>query len=212
MWGYPPSPEDELSFLEKYRRILELRYKLLESELKSLDEKIKLVKDFLNEYPELRYRGMAEAWGYPPYYQVPSYEYQYPIMYPAYPLYPYTPSTYTQRKVPSLSGKARIIIATQGSKGLDDIVSPIFARSPFFTIIDLENGEVKNVETIENRFGMMSGGAGIAVAQYMRELNADVIIAGSFGPNSQGMLENMGIRTISMPPTPVRDILKNLRL
>jgi len=207
MWGYYPSPEDELVFLERYKRILELRYKLLEAEISYLDEKLSLIKEFLSKYPKPEYRNISWAWEYPPLYQVPLY--QYP---PIYQPYPYKPTEYAYEEIPISSGKSRVVVATQGSRGLDDIVSPIFARTPFFTIIDLEDGEVRNVEVIENRFGMMGGGAGIAAAQYMKELNADIVIAGSFGPNSQGMLENIGIKTLVSSPVPVRELLKRFRL
>ena len=203
MWGYPSSPDDELKALERYRRILEIRSKLLENEIRFLNEKIRLLKELVNEYAQT---GSIT----PPPSPVPSfYEWGYN---PPYPTPSYQPTPYIQKATIKSTGKYRIVIASQGPNGLDDIVSPVFARAPFFILRDVENGEIKNVETVENRFGMMGGGAGMAAAQYMRELNANIVIAGSFGPNSQGMLQSMGIRTMTVPPTPIKEALKRVGL
>jgi len=202
MWGYPYSPDKELEDLKRYRRILELRYKMIETELRYLGEKIKILREYIKEFSSL---GPSPQYMFSvplppsPYQQMPPYP-QYPVQMPSFP----------SRETMELKGRHRIVVATQGPKGLDDIVSPVFGRAPFFTIIDVEDGEIKNIETVENRYGMMPGGAGIAVAQYMRDLEADIVIAGSFGQNSINILENMGIRTIVMPPTQLNSNLKNL--
>lgn len=207
MWGYPYSPDNELENLMRYKRILELRYRMIESEIKFLEERIKILRELMKESGNIYEPGYMYPPTPPP---------MYPMQYQPTP--PYPPSTPFQRPgyMPSealkLEGRHRIVIATQGPRGLDDMVSPMFARAPFFTLVDVEDGEIKNVETMENRFGMMPGGAGMAAAEYMRELNADIVVAGSFGPNSINVLQGMGVKTVTMPPTQVKEVLKNLGL
>jgi len=206
MWGYSYSPDNELENLMRYKRILELRYRMIESEIKFLEERIKLLRELMKESgnvyePGYMYKPMA-PWMYQPQYQ--------PV--PPYSPVPYQGPSYTPSEALKLEGRHRIVVATQGPRGLDDIVSPMFARAPFFTLIDVEDGEIKNVETIENRFSMMPGGAGMAVAEYMKELNAEIVVAGSFGPNSSNILQGMGIKILTMPPAQVREVMKRLGL
>ncbi len=43
----------------------------------------------------------------------------------------------------------RIIVSTV-TGGLDDRVNPAFGRTPTFTIVDVENGEIVNVQVVPN--------------------------------------------------------------
>ncbi|MGQ4913820.1 MAG: NifB/NifX family molybdenum-iron cluster-binding protein [Candidatus Asgardarchaeia archaeon] len=90
----------------------------------------------------------------------------------------------------------RIAFATQGSGGLDDIVSPVFGRCPTFTIVEIEDGQIKNVTVQQNPAMNAIGGAGIQAAQIIASLGATAVVAGSFGPNATNALMSLGIRTI----------------
>ena len=46
--------------------------------------------------------------------------------------------------------KVRIAVATKGRGGLEDSVSEVFGKAKTLTIIDVENGEVKNVQVVDN--------------------------------------------------------------
>ncbi|MEQ9716084.1 MAG: NifB/NifX family molybdenum-iron cluster-binding protein [Candidatus Asgardarchaeia archaeon] len=90
----------------------------------------------------------------------------------------------------------RIAVATQGAGGLDDLVSPIFGRAMSFTIVEVENNEIKNVEVHPNPAISAISGAGLQAAQILANLKVDVVIAGSFGPNASAALSVMGIQMI----------------
>ena len=47
-------------------------------------------------------------------------------------------------------GKLRIAVATKKHKGLEDAVSEVFGKAKTFTIVDVEDGEVKSVQVIDN--------------------------------------------------------------
>ncbi|AEH24877.1 NifB/NifX family molybdenum-iron cluster-binding protein [Pyrococcus yayanosii] len=93
------------------------------------------------------------------------------------------------------------IVVTTIRGGLDDFVNQAFGRTPTFTIVDVENGEIMNAQVVPNPAANASRGAGIQAAQFCIEQGADVVIAGRFGPNSYQVLQAAGIRIVSAPST-----------
>ncbi len=94
----------------------------------------------------------------------------------------------------------RIVVSTV-SGGLDDRVNPAFGRTPTFTVVDVENGEIVNVQVVPNPGYSQPRGAGVTAAQFVIDQGADVVISGQFGPNSSQVLQAAGIRMHSAPPT-----------
>ncbi|NJE04794.1 dinitrogenase iron-molybdenum cofactor [Thermococcus sp. M36] len=92
----------------------------------------------------------------------------------------------------------RIIVSTING-GLDDRVNPAFGRTPTFTIVDVENGQITNVQVLPNPGYSQPRGAGVTAAQFTIDQGAEVIISGQFGPNSSGVLQAAGIRMVSAP-------------
>ncbi|HEX54615.1 MAG: dinitrogenase iron-molybdenum cofactor [Candidatus Altiarchaeales archaeon] len=89
----------------------------------------------------------------------------------------------------------KIAVATT-SGGLDDQISPVFGRCQTFTIVEADNGEIKEVEVIQNESASSAGGAGIRASQLMVEKGVDTVIAGNFGPNSATILKKAGIKMV----------------
>ncbi|WP_297491143.1 NifB/NifX family molybdenum-iron cluster-binding protein [Thermococcus sp.] len=94
----------------------------------------------------------------------------------------------------------RIIVPTL-TGGLDDRVNPAFGRTPTFTIVDVQNGTITNVQVLPNPGYTQPRGAGVTAAQFVIDQGADVVISGEFGPNSYGALQAAGIRMVSAPAT-----------
>ncbi|AMQ17917.1 NifB/NifX family molybdenum-iron cluster-binding protein [Thermococcus peptonophilus] len=94
----------------------------------------------------------------------------------------------------------RIIVSTI-TGGLDDRVNPAFGRTPTFTIVDVENGEIVNVQVVPNPGYSQPRGAGVTAAQFVIDQGADVVISSQFGPNSSGVLQAAGIKMVSAPAT-----------
>ncbi|WP_297501448.1 NifB/NifX family molybdenum-iron cluster-binding protein [Thermococcus sp.] len=92
----------------------------------------------------------------------------------------------------------RIIVPTL-TGGLDDRVNPAFGRTPTFTIVDVENGEIVKVQVVPNPGYSQPRGAGVTAAQFVIDQGADVVISGEFGPNSSGVLQAANIRMVSAP-------------
>ena len=87
----------------------------------------------------------------------------------------------------------RIAVSTT-SGGLDDKVSEVFGRAVSFTIVDVEDGEIRNVEVVRNDFAVRGGGAGIAVSQFLADKGVEVVLTGNVGPNALSVLQSAGIK------------------
>jgi predicted Fe-Mo cluster-binding NifX family protein len=89
----------------------------------------------------------------------------------------------------------KIAVATMKG-GLEDNVSPVMGRCSTFTIVEVEDGKINKAEVIDNTFGNSAGGAGIQSAQLLVEQGVEAVIAGNFGPNAFGVLEQAKIKLV----------------
>lgn len=104
----------------------------------------------------------------------------------------------------------KILIPTQSNGGLDDLVSPVFARAPTFTIVEVEGKEIKKTEIETNAAASGFGGAGIQAAQFAANKGVNVIITGSIGPNASMVLNQSGIKVATgFDGMKVRDAIEN---
>ena len=67
-----------------------------------------------------------------------------------------------------------------------DVLCPVFGRTPYFGVYDIEPGE-KKVE--ENPAAQAQGGAGLQAAQFVLDCEADVLITARCGKNSAEVLQ-----------------------
>ncbi len=87
----------------------------------------------------------------------------------------------------------RIAVSTTNG-GLDDKVSEVFGRAVSFTIVDVEDGEIKSIEVVRNDYAVRGGGAGIAVSQFLADKGVEVVLTGNVGPNALSVLNSAGIK------------------
>lgn len=133
----------------------------------------------------------------------------YPPPYGPPPQYPPTRPTRPTVPPPAM-GRLKVAIASQGQGGLDDVVSPMFGRCPTFTIVDIENGEIKGVDAVPNQAAHAMHGAGIAAVQTLANLGVNAILAGRFGPNASAVCNQSGIQMIPVQPgTKIRDAVQS---
>jgi len=88
----------------------------------------------------------------------------------------------------------RIVISSSPPGGLDSLVDQRFARCSYFTLVDVEDGEIVNVSVVPNQSTTVPHGAGIQAAQFVASLGAQVVITGNIGPNAFSSLQSLGIR------------------
>lgn len=92
----------------------------------------------------------------------------------------------------------RFMVATVKG-GLDDFVNHHFGRTPTFTVVDIENKDIIDVQIVQNPGYNAPKGAGVQAAQFCINQGASVVIAGVFGPNSYQILQAARIRFVSAP-------------
>ena len=86
----------------------------------------------------------------------------------------------------------RIAISAENKNGLESPTSHHFGRCPYYVLVDLENSEVKSVQTIENPFyaqhqpGMVPG--------FINEQEVNVMISGGMGWRAIEFFQGYGIQ------------------
>jgi predicted Fe-Mo cluster-binding NifX family protein len=102
-----------------------------------------------------------------------------------------------------------IIVASNGSKGLKDTVSEVFARCSVFTIVKLEKDKIKEVKIEKNTMAKLDYGVGPIVSQKLIDAGANVVIAAQFGPTVQEIFKKANVETFIVPSgTIIEDAIK----
>jgi predicted Fe-Mo cluster-binding NifX family protein len=86
----------------------------------------------------------------------------------------------------------KIAVSSMG-KSIESNVSDIFARCPFFIIVEIKNQKIDKTEIIENESTDQMSGAGISAAQLMAEKNVNAVITGNVGPRAFDVLKQFNI-------------------
>ncbi len=96
--------------------------------------------------------------------------------------------------------KIIIAVATEGHKALNDTVAHVFGKAKTFTIINVENNEIKNVKTIDNPAAAYEYGSGPIASKTLAELKVNTLITAQLGPGAAKLLEHHNITTIIVDP------------
>ncbi len=106
-------------------------------------------------------------------------------------------------------GKLRIAVPTKAHAGLEDVVSEVFGKARTFTLVDVEDGEVKDVKAIDNPAASYEYGSGPVAVKTLVDLKVDLVISGQLGPGASSLLAKQNIKTASVKPnTRVAESLK----
>ena len=89
----------------------------------------------------------------------------------------------------------RIAISTDDNNGLDSQVSAHFGRCPYFTLVDVDGQEVKEVSAVDNPYyGNHTPGQ---VPAFIHSQSADVMLAGGMGRRAMGFFQEYGIQAVT---------------
>jgi len=94
----------------------------------------------------------------------------------------------------------KVVIPSCGGKGKRDKVSDVFAKAPYFTIIEVDGGKISGVEVKENEVSSLVQGAGPIVVKRLMDLGADVVITGDIGPGAKTLVEIGGLTLYVVEP------------
>ena len=88
------------------------------------------------------------------------------------------------------SNVAIAFATTNGGRG--DQISPVFGRTPTFTVFK-EPESADDGRVLPNPAFSQRGGAGIAAAQFILDHNVTAAVAGNVGPNAMRVLQAAGV-------------------
>jgi len=107
--------------------------------------------------------------------------------------------------------RIRIAVPTKGDKGMEDIVSEVFGRSETFTIIDISDGSIRNVEVVKNPAASYKHGAGPIVVKMLADMKVTAVTAREFGLGASMLLDQNNIKKFEVKSdTPVREAIKTV--
>jgi predicted Fe-Mo cluster-binding NifX family protein len=101
----------------------------------------------------------------------------------------------------------KIAVTAENNNGLESTVAQHFGHSPFFMLVDVENGEITATQSVVNPFadhhqpGQIPG--------FIKEQNADVILSGGMGGRAIQFFEQQGIKAATGANGTVRQSLEN---
>jgi len=99
-----------------------------------------------------------------------------------------------------------ICVPTLDEGGLLSEVSIHFGKSPYFTLIELEKGEIKEINVTKSTGRHRSGSK--TPAEIIIGSRANVLICGNLGPKAISMLRNSEIEVFSGASGKVKDVIK----
>ena len=107
--------------------------------------------------------------------------------------------------------KLKIAVPTKAYAGLEDVVSEVFGKAKTFTIVEVENGQIRNVHVIDNPAASYEYGSGPVAVKTLADLKIDYVLAAELGPGASGLLEHHHIKKVSVKPnTKVLDAVKEM--
>ncbi len=104
-----------------------------------------------------------------------------------------------------MSEERLIAVAAEDDRGLDGEVSGHFGRCPFYVLVEANGDTVSGSSVVANPYldlhrpGMMP--------RFIRDMGADVIIAGGMGPRAIDMFHGFGIDVATGATGAVQEVL-----
>ena len=99
----------------------------------------------------------------------------------------------------------RIIVPTANQEGINAQIAEHFGRAPYYTVVDLDNGEVVKVKTVSNTSEHV-GGTGSAHDQ-IYQLQPNVLIAYGMGPRGLITFQTNGIKVLKANADTVKAVI-----
>lgn len=99
-----------------------------------------------------------------------------------------------------------IAVSSESDSGLDSLVSAHFARCPFFTMVEVEDGEIRSVAALPNPF--FENRSPGQVPLFLERSGVDTIIAGGIGRRAVDLFSRLGIRSFAGASGPVSRVVE----
>ena len=102
----------------------------------------------------------------------------------------------------------KIAVASNDHMGLNSEVSSHFGRCPYYTLVEVEDDEIKKVTNVENPYYVSHGQPGLA-PNFIKQQGAQVIIAGGMGPRAIEFFNQLGIEAVTGASGRVADVVNS---
>lgn len=89
----------------------------------------------------------------------------------------------------------RIAVSANQNKGLESAVGAHFGRCPYFVLVDVEEGKVQAVQTIDNPYYSQHQPG--QVPGFIRSQEADVMLSGGMGGRAVAFFQQYGIQPVT---------------
>jgi len=97
----------------------------------------------------------------------------------------------------------KIIIPTDGKKGMQDMVAEHFGRCQTYTLLDEKGNLLKIIDNISEHMG----GVGLP-PELMKKHGADILLCKELGPRALDLCQQLGIGVYVWQAKTVRDIFE----
>lgn len=99
----------------------------------------------------------------------------------------------------------RVAISCDDDRGLEGVVAYHFGRCPYYTFVDVDDGQVKGVKVVTNPYyGQHAPGV---VPDFIHSQGADVMITGGMGSRAVAFFNQYGIQVVTGASGTVRYVL-----
>lgn len=105
----------------------------------------------------------------------------------------------------------KLAVPTKGDEGLEDTVSDVFGKAQTFTILEIANGSVVNVEVVRNPAASYKHGSGPIAVKMLADMKVDAAAAREFGIGASSLLDMNKIRKLTVKPnTTVKEAVQKI--
>jgi len=98
----------------------------------------------------------------------------------------------------------RIAIPCNNDEGLESEISMHFGRSPYYTFVDIDNNEIKNVEVVPVPFADHGPGD---LPNFVKQNRGEVVIAYGMGGRAVDFFNQLGIKIVTGAQGSVKEIV-----
>ena len=102
--------------------------------------------------------------------------------------------------------RERIVIPAEDGNGLNARLSEHFGRAPYFVIVELEGGNISNVQVVPNESGHF-GGFG-RPSDRILQLRPNAVITYGMGPRALGIFQEAGVAVLKANAETVKDVVE----
>ncbi len=101
----------------------------------------------------------------------------------------------------------RIAISSEDNKGLESTVSGHFGHCPFFTIVNVDEKTIRDVQALENPFAQ--GHQPFEIPAFLQSQGVQVIMSGGMGGRAIDFFKQKGIEVITGCTGKVKESIEN---